>query len=136
MAYASERKSYPLLFLCHRYNTDYTSQVYIVPLEGGSPRELTSGQQGATHNPVFDASGSKVAWLELEKDGHESDRYVYCHFEWRSGMGRLTIRVCSARVVIYDLEKNVRYTLTQPWDRSPDGLAVRLLVHLRSTQLH
>ncbi|VDC00715.1 unnamed protein product [Peniophora sp. CBMAI 1063] len=76
--------------------------VYIVPLEGGEPRELTSGKQGATHNPVFDASGTKVAWLELEKDGHESDR---------------------SRVVIYDLEKDVRYTLTQPWDRSPDGLS-------------
>ena len=42
------------------------------------------------------------------------------------------ICVCSARVVIYDLEKNVRYTLTQPWDRSPDGLAVRLLIPFRS----
>ncbi|VDC00629.1 unnamed protein product [Peniophora sp. CBMAI 1063] len=76
--------------------------VYIVPLEGGEPRELTSGKQGAMHNPVFDASGNKVAWLELEKDGHESDR---------------------SRVVIYDLEKDVRYTLTQPWDRSPNGLS-------------
>ena len=29
-----------------------------------------------------------------------------------------------AKVVIYDL-KDVRYTLTQPWDRSVDELAVR-----------
>lgn len=27
--------------------------------------------------------------------------------------------------MIYDLKKDVRYTLTQNWDRSPDALAVR-----------
>jgi hypothetical protein len=30
-----------------------------------------------------------------------------------------------AKVVIYDLKKNIRYTLTQPWDRSVEELAVR-----------
>ena len=29
------------------------------------------------------------------------------------------------KVIIYDLEKDVRYTLTQKWDRSPDELSVR-----------
>jgi len=77
--------------------------VYIVPVDGsGKPTELTSGKQGAVHNPVFNAKGTKVAWLELDEDGYESDR---------------------AKIVIYDLEKHVRFTLTQSWDRSPDGLA-------------
>jgi hypothetical protein len=30
-----------------------------------------------------------------------------------------------AKVVVYDLKKDIRYTLTQPWDRSVDELAVR-----------
>ena len=30
----------------------------------------------------------------------------------------------SAKIVIYDLEKQVRFTVTQSWDRSPDALAV------------
>ena len=30
--------------------------------------------------------------------------------------------------MIYDLEKDVRYTLTQRWDRSPDSLAVSFLI--------
>jgi hypothetical protein len=30
-----------------------------------------------------------------------------------------------AKIVIYDLKKDVRYTLTQSWDRSVDELAVR-----------
>lgn len=50
-------------------------QVYIVDLLGDEkPRQLTSGKQGATHSPVFSKSGSKVAWLELDLDGYESDR--------------------------------------------------------------
>ncbi|KAJ3574733.1 hypothetical protein NP233_g1569 [Leucocoprinus birnbaumii] len=77
--------------------------VYIVDIMGHSkPRELTSGKQGATRNPVFSKKGDKVAWLELDEDGYESDR---------------------AKIVIYDLHKDVRYTLTQHWDRSPDSLA-------------
>jgi hypothetical protein len=30
-----------------------------------------------------------------------------------------------AKIVVYDLVKDVRYTLTPKWDRSPDGLAVQ-----------
>ncbi|EKM51879.1 uncharacterized protein PHACADRAFT_262274 [Phanerochaete carnosa HHB-10118-sp] len=77
--------------------------VYIVDIEGKSkPRELTSGKQGATHGPVFSQQGDKAAWTELDLDGYESDR---------------------AKVVIYDLKKDVRYTLTQKWDRSAAELA-------------
>ncbi|CAA7261498.1 unnamed protein product [Cyclocybe aegerita] len=77
--------------------------VYVVPIGADEkPVELTSGKQGAIHSPVFSNKGDKVAWLELDKDGYESDR---------------------AKIVIYDLEKQVRFTVTQPWDRSPDSLA-------------
>jgi dipeptidyl aminopeptidase/acylaminoacyl peptidase len=77
--------------------------IYIADLEGSEgPKELTSGSQGATHNPVLNSRGDKVAWLELDKDGAEADR---------------------AKIVIYDLERDVRFTLTQEWDRSPDSLA-------------
>jgi hypothetical protein len=33
----------------------------------------------------------------------------------------------SSKIVIYDLEKQVRFTVTQSWDRSPDALAVIML---------
>jgi dipeptidyl aminopeptidase/acylaminoacyl peptidase len=76
--------------------------VYIVDITGQNPpKELTSGKQGAIHSPVINAQGTRAAWLELDEDGYESDR---------------------AKIVIYDLEKDVRYTLTQKWDRSPDSL--------------
>ncbi|KAI1793256.1 Alpha/Beta hydrolase protein [Ganoderma leucocontextum] len=77
--------------------------VYIVDIHGQSaPRELTSGKHGATHNPVFNAAGDKAAWTELDRDGHESDR---------------------AKLVIYDLKKDVKYTLTQHWDRTVGSIA-------------
>lgn len=57
-------------------------QVYIVDFEGQHPpRELTSGKQGAVHSPVFNSQGTKVAWLELDKDGYESDRYILSRCE-------------------------------------------------------
>ncbi|TFY83863.1 hypothetical protein EWM64_g147 [Hericium alpestre] len=77
--------------------------VYLVSLDGiDRPRELTSGKQGATHSPVFSPGGDKVAWTELDEDGYEADR---------------------AKIVIYDLVKDVRFTVTQPWDRSAESLA-------------
>jgi Tol biopolymer transport system component len=55
--------------------------VFLVDLNGGKPRELTSGKQGATHSPVFNTQGDKVAWLELDEDGYESDRFhILYHF--------------------------------------------------------
>ncbi|KAF7796251.1 hypothetical protein EIP86_007425 [Pleurotus ostreatoroseus] len=77
--------------------------IYLINLEGPSkPKELTSGKQGATHAPVLSEQGDKAAWVELDLDGYESDR---------------------GKVVIYDLVKDVRYTLTQKWDRSAGELA-------------
>jgi len=51
--------------------------VYLVGITGNQkPRELTSGKQGTTHSPVFNAQGDKVAWTELDEDGYESHRLV------------------------------------------------------------
>ncbi|KAJ7189841.1 Alpha/Beta hydrolase protein [Mycena pura] len=80
--------------------------VYIVSTaEPGSPKELTSGKQAATHSPVLNSDATKAAWLELAEDGYESDK---------------------ANIVIYDLVKNVRFMLIQKWDRSPEALAFSL----------
>ncbi|KAJ6559073.1 Alpha/Beta hydrolase protein [Mycena vulgaris] len=80
--------------------------VYLVSTgDPGNPKELTSGEQGATHSPVLNREGTKAAWLELAKDGNEADK---------------------ANIVIYDLLKEVRFTLGQEWDRSPDSLAFSL----------
>ncbi|XP_006462767.1 hypothetical protein AGABI2DRAFT_193868 [Agaricus bisporus var. bisporus H97] len=76
--------------------------IYIVDIRGATKsRQLTSGKQGSTHNPVFNHQGDKVAWIEIDEDGIEGSR---------------------AKIVIYDLKVNVRYTLTQHWDRSVQSI--------------
>ncbi|CAE6421504.1 unnamed protein product [Rhizoctonia solani] len=88
--------------------------VYLAPLRPapGSDlvRELTSGIQGATHNPVLSKDGKKAAWAEMERDGYESDR---------------------SKLVVYDIEAGVRFTITENWDQSvadltftPDGKSI------------
>jgi dipeptidyl aminopeptidase/acylaminoacyl peptidase len=85
--------------------------VYIVPIDGSErPKQLTSGNQGATHSPALSPKGDKAVWLELAKDGYESDH---------------------SSIVVYDLKKMVRFLVSAHWDRSPDGIRVSdLLVHL------
>ncbi|QRV92327.1 Prolyl oligopeptidase family [Ceratobasidium sp. AG-Ba] len=97
--------------------THTRQNVYLAPLRPGPPgpnagltRELTSGIQGATHNPVFSKDGKKVAWTEMTRDGYESDR---------------------SKLVIYDVEAGIRFTVTEDWDQSvgdlsftPDGKSI------------
>lgn len=88
--------------------------VYIVPLKGGEkPKHLTTGHQGATHNPTFSHNGEKIVWLELALDGYESDR---------------------AQIVVYDLRKGVRFKVAISWDRSPSEVSVSSLLDRSSLQ--
>lgn len=87
---------------------------YLVPLqprneEEKKPRCLTS-QGGARSSPVFSPSAKsaargtgkgKLAWLEMRKDTYESDRN---------------------RIMVYDLERDVKYGLTEDWELSPSSL--------------
>ncbi|KAN0087536.1 Merops: S09.UPW [Tylopilus felleus] len=82
--------------------THTKQNIYLVSFNGSDLVELTSGVHGATRAPTFNREGNKVAWLQLDEDGHESDR---------------------AKVVIHDLAKHVSFTVTQGWDRSPSSLA-------------
>ncbi|KAJ7644021.1 Alpha/Beta hydrolase protein [Roridomyces roridus] len=77
--------------------------VYLVSTtEPGNPKELTSGKQGATHSPILNSDATKAVWLEMAKDGYEADKQ---------------------NIIVYDLVKDVRFTLIEKWDRSPDSVA-------------
>ncbi|KAF7985586.1 hypothetical protein HWV62_3875 [Athelia sp. TMB] len=76
--------------------------VYIININGGNPKELTSGTHGATTSPVFSPAGDRVAWLEMAKDGYEADRN---------------------QIIIYDLKQDIKFSITPTWDRSPGSLA-------------
>ena len=85
------------------------------------PVELTSGKHGATHSPVLSKQRDLAAWLQLDKDGAEADRYVISQ---DATPYMLSDTLYRAQIVIYDLTKHVKYTLTRHWDRSPDSLVV------------
>lgn len=84
---------------------------YIVPLqprneEEKQPKCLTS-QGGARSSPVFSPSAKigrakgKLAWLEMRIDKYESGRN---------------------RIIVYDLERDIKYGLTEDWELSPSSL--------------
>lgn len=57
--------------------TDTLSQIYITDIKGeGYPKRLTTGKQGAASSPVIEIHETKVAWLEMDEDGYEADRFV------------------------------------------------------------
>ncbi|KAA1082941.1 hypothetical protein PGT21_020998 [Puccinia graminis f. sp. tritici] len=88
--------------------------IYIMPLYPRTkllpkPLQLTTGDQGGTSNPVFSPSAKnangcdqgKVAWLEMNCDGYESDQN---------------------QVVVYNLESRTRSYFAKSWDRSPSKI--------------
>jgi dipeptidyl aminopeptidase/acylaminoacyl peptidase len=51
--------------------------IYMVSIKGDAPPvELTKGKHGATSSPTFSPDGKRVAWLQMARDGYESDRRV------------------------------------------------------------
>ncbi|WVQ79967.1 hypothetical protein IAT38_002068 [Cryptococcus sp. DSM 104549] len=88
--------------------THTREDVYLFPLPStpsatspASPKHLTAYPHGAINNVVFSPDGKKLAWLEMKKDGYESDRRV---------------------VVVYDIKKGKGERWTEEWDRSPSAI--------------
>lgn len=78
-------------------------QIYTVPLAGTSqPQQISRGGLGATSSPAISPCGSKVAYLQMARDGFEAD-----------------VR----RVKVTTLASNETVTLLGAWDRSPAQVA-------------
>ncbi|CEH12076.1 Dipeptidyl aminopeptidase [Ceraceosorus bombacis] len=77
--------------------------IYTVPLDGSeAPRQVTHGNIGATSSPEFSPDGNHLAWLQMARDGFESD-----------------VRV----VQLHNLETKETEQLLTQWDRSPSSLS-------------
>ncbi|KAK8864630.1 hypothetical protein IAR55_001880 [Kwoniella newhampshirensis] len=93
--------------------THTREDIYLLPLpssfsSGGRsrsssspPRQLTPHGHGATGSVSFSPDGKKLAWLEMHKDGYESDKRV---------------------IVVHDFGKDKTERWTEEWDRSPSSL--------------
>ncbi|KAH7096442.1 alpha/beta-hydrolase [Auriculariales sp. MPI-PUGE-AT-0066] len=75
--------------------------IYVVPLEGGETKHLTNGKHGATSSPVFSVDGSKVAWLEMAKDGNEADKN---------------------QIIVHDFTSGLQIQLSAHWQLSPGAV--------------
>nr|XP_019046624.1 hypothetical protein I302_05374 [Kwoniella bestiolae CBS 10118]OCF25554.1 hypothetical protein I302_05374 [Kwoniella bestiolae CBS 10118] len=86
------------------YATHTREDIYLVALPGHtasvSPRHLTPHSHGAISALTFSPDGKRLAWLEMKKDGYESDKRVIVVHEERKGTKRWT----------------------EDWDRSPSSL--------------
>lgn len=70
-----------LLYVSKKYTgKDYAistdSDLYLYTLSDQSTKNLTEGMDGYDTGPVFSNDGSKIAWLNMERPGFESDRNV------------------------------------------------------------
>ncbi len=76
--------------------------LWVVPSDGSArPRSLTHQNLATDTGPVFSHDGTKLAYLAMARPGFEADRY---------------------RVVVLDWKTKTPRTLTEGWDRSPEGL--------------
>jgi len=74
--------------------------IYLVPVTGGAPTVITSGNKGADQNPVYTPDGRYIAYGSQPRAGFESDR---------------------ARLMLYDRKARSSRELLGKWDRNADG---------------
>ncbi|WRT66611.1 uncharacterized protein IL334_003570 [Kwoniella shivajii] len=84
--------------------THTREDIFVLALTGhsasSSPKHLTPHAHGSISSLAFSPDGSKLAWLEMGKDGYESDK----------------------RVIVVHEEGKGNQRWTDEWDRSPSSL--------------
>ncbi len=75
------------------------SDLYLVSIEGGEPRNLTRGMPGYEINPSFSPAGDRLAFQSMARAGFESDRN---------------------RLMVLDLASGEIIEVSQSWDQSVD----------------
>jgi dipeptidyl aminopeptidase/acylaminoacyl peptidase len=74
--------------------------LYQVPAEGGTPRNLTADNPAWDGQPAFSPDGTQLAYLAMDRAGFEADRF---------------------HLVLLNMKSGVKRPLTQTWDRSIAG---------------
>ncbi|MGD9560962.1 MAG: prolyl oligopeptidase family serine peptidase [Pyrinomonadaceae bacterium] len=61
------------------------SDIYVLPLNGGSARNITSGNDGYDNSPVYTANGRYIVFRSQATATFEADRWRIMRFDRRSG---------------------------------------------------
>ncbi len=80
LAFESNREADPDAHAV-RNNTD----VFVVPLAGGVPRNLTAGNAGFDGSPAYSPDGRYLAWRTQATPGYEADRFTLRMIDRASG---------------------------------------------------
>ncbi|PWN49301.1 alpha/beta-hydrolase [Violaceomyces palustris] len=76
--------------------------IYVAPLDASEPpRKVSSGEHGWAGAPTFSPDGESLLWLQMRKDGFESDRRI---------------------IQSYSLNTNRHKEILGAWDSSPSKL--------------
>jgi dipeptidyl aminopeptidase/acylaminoacyl peptidase len=76
--------------------------LFVAPIGGGAPRNLTGANKAWDALPVFSPDGKTLAYTAMKRPGYEADRFRIVLRSWPDGQDRV---------------------LTEGWDRSPADLS-------------
>ncbi len=77
--------------ICYTLNPDpmvaisTNNDIWIVPVEGGEAKCLTSDNPANDNNPRYSPDGRYIAWRSMERAGFEADRQTVTLYDRRSG---------------------------------------------------
>ena len=83
------------------YAISTNSDIYIYDLLSQQTVNFTRGMMGYDLSPAYSPDGKKLAWESMERDGYEADKN---------------------RLMVQDLEKNIRTDYTQTFDQDVEGI--------------
>lgn len=92
--YAWSPDSKELAFVSNRDKDQATStngDVWIVPLAGGDPKNITQGNKGWDGSPLYSPDGKYIAMTSQETPGYEAAQFRLALFERKSGETRYIV---------------------------------------------
>lgn len=64
------------------------SSLYVIPVEGGEPRDITSGMPGYDQEPAYSPDGRWIAFCSMARGGFEADRLRLFLHDRQSGANK------------------------------------------------
>jgi dipeptidyl aminopeptidase/acylaminoacyl peptidase len=77
--------------ICYTLNPDpvvaisTNNDIWIVPVTGGQPKNLTAANPANDNNPRYSPDGKYIAWRSMARAGFEADRQTLTLYDRRSG---------------------------------------------------
>ena len=94
--------------------------VYVVPVDGGAPKNVTAANRGADQNPVYAPGGRWIAYASQSRPGFESDRWRLMLLDRQTGQSRELLPRWDRNAEAYAFTPDGRSVLITTGDRGRD----------------